>query len=197
MRKLLSILAAVGISSAVAFAASLPNFTGPQDPSQLNATLNTLNQNIRTGVNGLVAVYTSTVNSAATTNEQTLASASIPANTLSSAGQSLRLRCDGRFNTGHAGVVTLYYGTSSVATVSAQQTGNAFNLNLLVTYDASATASKYSGGGVVGTTVVAAVASPNTTDNMASALTAKCTTTQGTASASDVSLMNFIVEQVK
>lgn len=199
MRKLLSAVAAIVFSGALAMAASFTPVTGPQDPSQLNASLNALLTNINAGVNGIIANLSTTVASTATTVEQNLASVSIPASTLTKSGQSVKARCSGLLaaNT-HTSTIKLYYGTSSVSTAATPGTGNPyFNLELLVAYDASATAGKYVGTGQIGSTMVAVVATSNTTDNMASALTAKCTTTQGTASASDTLLMNFLVEQVK
>lgn len=48
MNKLLSIGAAMVASAAVAYAANIPLITGPQDPSQLNATINNLINQINT-----------------------------------------------------------------------------------------------------------------------------------------------------
>lgn len=48
MKRLLSALAGVVLSGSVAFGASLSLVTGPQDPSQLNATVNSLIQSINT-----------------------------------------------------------------------------------------------------------------------------------------------------
>lgn len=197
MKKLLTV-AALLASTALAGAAYLPAVTGPQDPSQINATINQLQQNINNGVNGLIGAFTTTTNSTATTAEQTLASISVPANTLLQNGQTLRLRCSGVVGStaAHSATIKLYYGTSSISSGSGNG-GASYDLSLQVTYDASATAGKFVGTGLFGATVVTPVATSNTTDDMRTALTAKCTTTQNTASASDTTLMNFLVEQVK
>ncbi len=50
MRKFLASLAAVAVTAAVAWAANIPLITGPQDPSQLNASLNNLINQINSGV---------------------------------------------------------------------------------------------------------------------------------------------------
>ena len=199
MKRLLSIAAAVLVSGAIAYGAYIPYLSGPQDPSQLLSTINTLINSIKAGVNGIIAVYNVTTNSAGTTNEQTLASAVIPGNTLIQNGQGVQLRCSGTFaNTSHASTsVKLYYGTSSVTSVGATTAGQGWDLALLVTYGASPTDSKYVGNGSVSTTVVAPNVGDNTTDDLRTNLTAKCTATQGTASANDTVLQNFIVEQVK
>ena len=72
MKKLLLASCALAMGLVIAArAADLTPFTGPQDPSQLNANLNALEQQIRTGVNGVIASMGSTVSSTATTIEQT------------------------------------------------------------------------------------------------------------------------------
>lgn len=195
MKKLLlALAAALGIGS-LAYGAALTPLTGPQDPSQLNATINQLMQSIQSGVNGIVYSAPQTVTSTATTVEQNLVAALIPANTLNRAGQSLRLRCAG-VNAAGNGTVKLYYGTSSVS-LTANSTNQSWDLGLLVAYNASATSAKYVGTGVFNATAATTVATQNIVDNMASALTAKCTATSATASAGNFLLMNFLVEQIK
>lgn len=199
MKKILTAFAAVVFSGAIAFASSISNFSGPSEPSQVFSYLNQLIGSIQTGVNGIVANGSGAVASTATTAEQVLATTTIPANTLSRAGQSLRLRCSGNtVATSHANTtMKLYYGTSAITTAAATTAGQMWDLALLVTYNASATSAVYVGTGAIGTTLVAPVATANTTDDMSTALTAKCTTTQGTASAGDVNMYTFLVEQVK
>lgn len=199
MKKITLTLLAVVFSAALAYGSSITPFSGPQDPSQIQAYLNSLINSISTGVNGLVANATGVVSSTATTAEQTLASVTVPANVLTKNGQSLRVRCSGVLgNTSHANTsVKIYYGTSAVASTNATTSGQAFNVELISTYNASPTSSVYSAFGHMGTVEFTPVATANTTDNLASALVAKCTATQGTASAADVVLTNLIVEQVK
>lgn len=198
MKKVLATLAAVILSGTIAIASNISNFTGPSEPSQIFAYLNRLIGSIQTGVNGLVANGSGAAASAATTVEQVLVTTTIPANTLSRAGQSLRLRCAGNTSANtQTKLVKLYFGTSSIATPSMAATSETYDLTLLVTYNTSATSSVYAGNGSVNTTVVAPVSGTNSTDNLATALTAKCTTTQGTASASDTVNQLFLVEQIK
>lgn len=202
-RKLLLVTSALAIGLALAArAADLTPFTGPQDPSQINASLNSLENQIQAGMNGLIASQASTVSATATTAEQNLASQVIPV-TLRKSGQSLRLRCAGTTaaNT-HNKTIKLYYGTSVFTSPTISSTGVNWEMELLVTYNASSTSGKYLGRGTYGQmaasgTVMGPVATANTTDQMAGNLTAKCTATLGTASALDVELMDFIVEQIK
>jgi len=49
-KKALAAFAAVAVTAAVAYAANIPLITGPQDPSQLNASLNNLINQINTGI---------------------------------------------------------------------------------------------------------------------------------------------------
>lgn len=200
-----SLLIGCALLAGLAFAAraaDLTPFTGPQDPSQLNANLNTLERNIQTGVNGLIASQASTVSATGTTVEQNLYSQVIPA-TLSKAGQSLRLRCAGQTaHNGNTKTIKLYYGTSVFTSPAITTSAVNWDMELLVTYNASATSGKIVGRGTYGLptasgTVMSPLATANTTDNMAGNLTAKCTATLGTASAQDVELMDFYIEQIK
>ncbi len=51
MKKLFSALAAVLVTAVVAYSANIPLLTGPQDPSQLNATINTVINQINALIN--------------------------------------------------------------------------------------------------------------------------------------------------
>jgi hypothetical protein len=199
MKKLLSTVAAICFAGAVAYAANLPPVSGPQDPSQINSTVNSALQEVAAGVNGLVAVAPATVTSIATTVEQTLAQQTIPGGTLSLAGQSLRLRCAGILNTAFGqAAVGVFYGTSVVSSaLTPINTGASFDIQLLVTYNASSTSAKYIGTGTVNASPIAVIATANTTDNMAANQIAKCNTIQTQSQTAGVTLMNFFVEQLK
>ena len=198
MKKVLATLAAVLLSGAIASASYIPNFSGASEPSQIFSYLNQLIGSIQSGVSGVVANGSGVINSTATTVEQTLAGTTIPANTLSRAGQALRLRCAGSLaNSSHSASTKLYYGTSSITTPTVSTSGQIYDLELMVIYQSAATQGAFVGRGAQGTTVIAPVAATNSTDDMSTALTAKCTTTQFTASAADAVLNVFYVEQVK
>lgn len=199
MKKLLVTIAALCFSTHLALASSIAPVTGAQDPSQLNAIINNLINSIQSGVNGFVGGIVGTVASSATTAEQTLASVTIPANTLSKQGQSLRVRCSGYFSGAqHASTsAKVYFGTSSFSTGNVTTGSQSYDIDLLVTYNAGATSAVQVGRGTQGSTAIAVVATANTTDDMTTNLVAKCTATQGTASASDVVNQNFIIEQIK
>lgn len=201
MKKLLlSTVAALLTAGVMAVAADLPNFTGPQDPSQLNATMNQMNANIRSGVNGLIAFTPGASGSAATTAEQTLATTSVPASTIAKTGQTLFMRCSGGFAfSGHTNTIKLYYGTSvySSGPIVAAASLSTWSLELYVTNAGSSTSGVIRGLGAVGASPVFLNATTNAVDDMTTALTAKCTATQGTAAPNDVTITNFFVEQIK
>ena len=201
MKKILATLAAVVLSGAIAAASSISNFSGPSEPSQIFGYLNQLIASIYSGVNGVIASQIGVTASTATTTEQTLATTTIPANTINRAGQALRLRCSGvTANTSHASTtVKLYYGTSAITSTSTTLVGQSWDLNLQVASSggATSTTSEFVGMTLINSAPGVMVATSNAVDDLSTALTAKCTTTQGTASAGDVILHSFIVEQVK
>ena len=204
MRKLLSALVAVTFSAGIAAAAFIPLLSGSaqlacQEPSQSAYCANQLIQTMNSYL-GLVAVLPGPIASTATTAEQTLATTSLPPNTLSVPGQTLRLKCGGATAAnGNTKSAKLYFGTgASISTGNFTASAAAWELELIVT-DAAITQpnSVYVGRGTESTTVVAPVAGNNVTDNLTTAITAKCTVTQGTASAADLTLEDFVIEQVK
>jgi hypothetical protein len=211
MRKLLSIFAATLtaaiIAGGVAWSAFIP-FLTPNSPagiacSEPSQSLYCYNQIIGTvnGYLGLVAALPGPIASTATTGEQTLATTPLPPGLLSVAGQTLRLRCGGTTaSNGNTKSAKLYFGTgATISTGNFSTSGAAWELELLVTAGTTiATAnSVYIGRGTQNTTVVAPVSGNNLTDNLSNAVTAKCTVTQGSASAADMTLEDFIIEQIK
>lgn len=204
MKKLIASALTALLLAGAAFAADLTPFTGPQDPSQINASLNALEQQIRTGVNGIVGAFPQTTASTATTAEQTLATITVPGGTLNKAGQSLSLKCAGlNAANNHSDTINLYYGTSKYVSPAMTTTSASWEVEMIVTYSASTTSGRWFGRGSYGAgngatgTVIAPVASSNLVDDMSTGLVAKCTTTQGTASAADVTLYDFLVTQFK
>ena len=207
LRKILAGLSALVVIAALAVpatrsarSASLPYFSGPNcaEGSQLLACLNQLIQKINPGVAGLVLSIPGPTNSTATTVEQTLASATIPTNTIQSPGQSLRLTCAGNTAaTSTNKTVHLYLGAFEVSSGTMSTSAETWELDMVVTMAATPTNTVGVGKGLSNTTAIAPVVTNNVTDNFATALTAKCTVTQGTASANDTVQDVFLIEQVK
>ena len=199
MKKILSTLAAVMLSGAIAAAAYLPPVIAPFDPGSYIALANTMFSLITSGVNGEIANGSGAISSAATTAAQTLASTSRPGGTLNRAGQALRLRCAGMLaNTSHTtNTISLTFGSQSITTAAATTSGQGYDLELVVMDGGTQPSTITSGRGTVGTVVVSPTSSTSVTDDLTAAQTAKCTTTQGTASAADVVNYLFYIEQIK
>jgi hypothetical protein len=190
--------AAVVFASTVAIGANLPLMSGPQDPSQLLASLNSLIRSINTGVSGrLNASLTST--GTTTTVEQTLLTYSLPANQLAADGDAVRVVCWGTTaaNT-NAKAAKLYFGTSSISSASAGPTPNPnakkWFLELVV-MRSGASAQVVSGNGTVDLTLPT-VYTATGTDSLTAAVTIKCTGTTGTA-VQDLTAQGMLVEQIK
>lgn len=200
MRKHLLLLscAALLACGSIALAANIPLFSGPtaNEPSQTNATENSLIQNIIAGVNGYIA-GTYNLQSVNTTGLQGLATTTIPTNTLSVPGQGLRLRCwgvtNGNTNTKAA---QLYLGSKTVSTGPFSVANSRWDLNMQVHMYSVST-----GSDVIATAATnlafAVYASQDTVDNFATGLTAGCQAQDNTAENGGITLLGFVVEQIK
>ncbi len=196
LRKFLTGLAAVIVISGAALGANLTLLSGPQDPSQLLATLNSLIRTINTSVNGRLYANTTAAGNS-TTIENTMMSYSLPAGQLAAVGDSVRVVCWGT-STGNSTLKTakLYFGASVIATTAANPTpvSQKWFLDMLVTRSGAATQNVL-GRGTVDTTAVN-VYTNSGTDNLAAAVTIKCT---GTAPSNrqDITAQQMFVEQIK
>jgi len=117
MKKLLATLTAIVLSGAIAFGANLPLITGPTPAADLQFFLNQLIQSINSGVGGLLNSQTAAVSSGALSSEQVLQTYTLPANSLTTAGQSVRATCWGTTsNDAATKMISLYFGASRIAT---------------------------------------------------------------------------------
>jgi len=186
-----ALIAAAGIS----FGAQIATFTGPQDPSQLNASLNTLVASINSSV-GALGAGTVAASTTATTVESTLQSYTLPPGALSAAGQAIRASCWGTTGANaNNKTMKLYFGSSVVTTPTAA-TNNGTWLLRMVVLRKTATTQGFMGDGLVNTTAVA----PSVTDGaetLANGILIKCTGTNGTASASDITANGLLVEGIR
>lgn len=183
-----------------AYAVNIPLLTGPIDPSQILGTLNQLIQSINSNVqnklygNGVVSA------TGAGTSEQTLYTYTLPANTLANAGDSLRVECSAATAANaNNKTLKLYFGASVISTPTAALNAQNVYLTYTVTRGASATAQAFVGNGMSGTGSITPVAVVNTagTDDMSTALVIKCTGTDATDSAGDISGKMMFVELIK
>ena len=199
VNKFFAALAAIFMSGAVAGAANLSLLSGPNysDPSQVLATVNTLIQNINTGVGGLVNAQTGTATtSVATTTEQTLLSYTLAPGALATAGQSIRAYCWGHTsaNTNNK-TMKLYFGSTSVTTPAAGTNNLGWWLEIIV-MRRTATTQGFLGKGLVNTTAVAPSLS-DAAENLANSVLIKCTGTNGNASSNEITASGMIVESIK
>lgn len=195
LKRLLAALGAVLGATAIGVAANLSLVTGAQDPSQLNATINTLITNINQSVSR-IGVGAQQVQATGTTAEQTLYQYTLPAGYLANAGDGVRISCWGVDSaTGNNKSQKLYFGNSSITTPTAGTNNKGWRLQMTV-MRTGATSQAIDSWGLVDTTAVTP-ANASGSDTLANALTIKCTTTLGTASAADVVGQGFLVEAIK
>lgn len=196
LKKILTGTVAVFFAAGLAVASNISLLSGPQDPSQLTAVVNSLIQSINFGVNGrLTAVVTPASNT--TTAEQTLATYTLPANRIANTGDAVKVKCWGGTGANtDAKSVKVYFGNSSFTSTSIGSAPNnkPFEIDMIVMRTAAATQS-------IATKIAFDLSPTNTqtstsgTDSWASNVTIKCT---GTAAAtSDITLQGMLVEQVK
>ncbi len=196
LKKILTGTVAVFFAAGLAAASNISLLSGPQDPSQLLATVNTLIQSINFGVNGrLTAVVTPAGNT--TTAEQTLATYTLPANRIAATGDAVRIKCWG---TTAANVdlktVKIYFGTTSFSSASAGGAPNnkAFDADMLVVRSGAAT-QDIVGRIAYDLTLQTTQTSVAGADSWAANQTIKCT---GTAAGNgDITVQGMYVEQVK
>jgi hypothetical protein len=171
--------------------------TGPQDSSQINATINGVIIQQNALAPGLLYID-STATTTSTTAETTLYTYTLPAGYLAQNGQALRVRCHALdAATANTKTLTLYFGATTITTGAVANNGGGSFLEYLVTRTGAAT-QVLVGTGVDGTAgtaaVVPSVATP--TETLANAIVIKCTATDGTAAAGTLGKM-FTVESVR
>lgn len=199
---------AAGLALAVSFgayAASVPLLTGPSGtnpPAEMPPGLGTLNQvinSVNTNVGGLLNAQTGSVGTTAVTTEEVLLSYTMPANTLSAAGQAVRITCGWTTGaTANNKTVKLYFGASVIATPTQAANAQVGRLSAIVMRTGAAT-QKFFGGGMAGTGSITPVAEVYTagTDNLAAGVLIKCTGTNGTAAANDIVANGLLTELIK
>jgi hypothetical protein len=147
----------------------------------------------------LLNAQTAAVGTGADTTEDVLQTYTLPASTLSAAGQSLRVTCWGSTGaTANNKTMKLYFGASVVSTVTAASNAQKWWLDVVVMRTAAAT-QQVLGRGVAGTGSLTPVAvyTNSGTDDLTAGVVIKCTGTNGTAAANDVVANGMITELIK
>ncbi len=198
-RKLFATTAVILGSFTIAIAANLPLITTPIPASDIQAALNSLIRSINSGVGGLINAQTAAVSTTATTVETTLQQFSVPANTLATAGQSLRATCWGATGADtNTKTTKLYFGSSVITTATEASNAQKWWLDFIVMRRTATTQGIVMRGqaGTGSVTPLAPVVA-DASETLTGAVLIKCTGTNGTASASDITANGLIVELIK
>lgn len=179
----------------LAAAANLSLQSGAQDPSQLQATVNNLIQTLNTSVSR-IGVGTTAASSTAVTSEETLQQYTLPGGLLANAGDSVRISCWGVTGAnGNNKTMKLYFGSSSIATPTAATNAKGWRLQMVVMRRTS-TVQTIDSWGLVDTTAVTP-ANTDGAETLSSSVLIKCTGTNGTASAADITARGMLVEAIR
>jgi hypothetical protein len=149
---------------------------------------------LMSGPEGVLYGISASVATATGTSEQVLGTYSLPANSLDKAGR--RLRISAAFaNAANANNKTakLYFGSSVISTPTAATNGKHTWLDLYVNKTGANTQLVY-GSGCVDTTPVTPYVNASSAETDTAAITIKATGTDGTSSAADITLIDFLVE---
>lgn len=199
MKVLKTIKAALGIFlvAGAALAANIALRTGPVDIADTRSVINQLVIDVNNGVGGQLFSQVPTVATAAGTAEQFLSSYTLPPNYLARNGQSVRFKATFSFaaNTNNR-TPKIYFGTTvtKAGTVNATSGGSA-SYECIVSRSGAATQTS-SCVGLDGVTNVVQTF-PGGTEDLTTAIAIRASCTDGTSSASDCVLQNFIVESLQ
>lgn len=198
MKRITAALAAIIATVGIAWGANISLQTGPIEANQMLARINQLIQSVNNGVGGLLNAQTAAVATGTGTSEQVLQTYTMPANQLASAGQAVRVRCWGTTGaTANNKTRKLYFGASVITTATEAANAQNWVLELVVMRTGAATQS-VSGTGLAGTGGVTPISYVNQgTDDLTAAVVIKCTGTDGTSAAGDITANGMIVEQIK
>lgn len=199
LKRVLTTIAAVVFAAGISIASQIPIVSGPQDPSQMLATINSLIQSINAGVNGRLTAQVTATGTTTTVADTTMATYSLPGGTLATPGDAVRVVCWGTSAVNsNSKNIKLFFGASTYSTVmngtSKILSGDTWYLEMIV-MRSSATAQVVLGRGFTGITPVN-LGSTAGAETLANAITIKCSGTTPTA-AQDVTTQGFLVEQIK
>lgn len=176
-------------------AANLAPITGAQDPSQMNATINTLIQSINTGVSGLINAQTGPVGTASA-DKTVLQTFTTPPGILATAGQALRIRCWGTTAaSADDKQVFLSFGANEVSSPVAATNNGRWVLELFV-MRLTATTQAVSGTGVVAITPVTTYGAAGA-ETLADGIAINCSGESEVVTANETVATGMTVEIVK
>lgn len=198
LKRMLAVLAAIICSGAIALSANIPLTTGPQNASDLAAIVNNLIQSINGSV-GRISASTTAASTTATTVETTLQQYTLAANALANAGDSVRVTCWGTTGANANNKTTkLYFGSSVISTATEASNAQKWWLDFVVMRRTATTqAVMMRGQAGTGSVTPLAPVTADGSETLTAAITIKCTGTNGTASAGDITAQGMIVEALK
>lgn len=143
---------------------------------------------------GLLYTTIATAATAGGTSEQVLGTYSLPANALDQTGRRIRVRAAFHLATnGNNKTVTLYFGASSITTGVLTDSNKNGWLELNVVKSGAST-QIVSGMGQHDTTMITPYVNASGSDTDTAAIVIKCTGTDGSDSAGDITLDDFYVQ---
>lgn len=194
-RTLLSAIAAISLSGALAFGANVPLISGPVPAADIQAFLNQLITSFN-GATGKISASTLTAGIPATTVETTLQTYTVAPNLLAAGGDSMRVTCWGQFNGSAATkTVRLYFGASVVTASAATTSSGGWQLTQVVTRK-SATTQGYTGQGIANATVAPGVGIDGA-ETLTAAVLVKCTGQSSVSELNAVTANGMVVEALK
>jgi hypothetical protein len=192
MRKYFIGFSALVVSAAISWAATIPLITGPQDPSQLLATINQLITTINNSV-GVLNFSAGPLSSSVTASQADLQTYTLSTNYLSPAGQGIRVSCWGASTGTRVKTIALYFGAHSLSFTNSQGSTNWFaQLTALKT---GTTSDSVYGTGAMGSSLLGTYASLGTDPLSISPTNVKCAAIQ--ASAQDITSDGMLIELLK
>lgn len=170
--------------------------TGAQDPSQINATINGVINNMNAIAPGLLFSQPTTVATATGTAEQFLATYNLPAGYLANVGQAIRVKATFSYaaNT-QVKTPKLYFGTSAITGTANSTSGATASLTCDIVKSGTATQNVQCTGMDAAVDLTNAFTSGTDDDTAAIAIRASCT--DGTSSAADCNLRTMLVESIR
>lgn len=194
-RRIAFALTGLFLSGAAAFGANVSLLQGPQysEPSQILSTVNTVIQNINSGVSGLLGGGFVGPKPTVGTTIEVLGTNTINASSLS-AGQAIRATCWGTGTATGTNTLTIQVGSATAyAVAGAGTTAGVYRATVLLQKTGASTQSIWSQGQFNTTLILPTIIAATQTDT--APIDVKCSGTSTTAA--QFNLNGMIVEQVK
>lgn len=174
---------------------NLPLLSGPQDPSQLEAQINAVIQEINAGISGLFSAQTGAIGNGADTTDDILHSIIIPANFFTAPGQSMRFTASGTTggNTNNKQIKFKSGSTTLLTSGTVTTNAGSWYMEGILTFTGT-NANTFGSSGIAGATAFANNTSPNLTTT--AAITISVTGASGTTGAANDVICNQLIAEI-